>query len=317
MIKKLLILVLFSFINMISIEAYTSYNQGDKITYNGIEFYVLSDSLEDSNVLTLLKSAPLTKEEINLYGNGYINKYTNISQNEVYLEDGYANVAYYSSDTCKFVDGTDIKTGCVYDYESSDIKHIVDGWGSDKLTLKDLWKDELGYNYRLITKEEIIDNMAYKLYIEQSFIYSPITNKCPEWFYNNVYWTWTMTSINKNSPYGYAIKGVYNIGAYDEDKHYPGQLGPQSPYALATVRPVVLLKKSALNKKNTVIAKEESYPESSLKETNSSDNLIVEVPDTYIKISMFVIIIGFILVTISIVIYISMLENKVKNENKK
>lgn len=318
MVKKLGIIIFLCFINIMSINANTAYKQGDVINYNGIDFYVLYDSLEDSNILTLLKTTPLTKEEIELYGSGHINKYTNISQNKAYIEDGFANVAYYSSDTCKFDGQTDIITGCKYDYESSDIKHIVDGWGSDKLTLKDLWKDDLGYNYRLITKEEIIDNMSYKLYTEQSFIYSPITNKCPDWFYNNVYWTWTMTSINKNSPYGYAIKGVYNIGAYDEDKYYLGQLGPQKPYVLATIRPVVLLKKSALNKKKNIV---EIIDQSSndLKDTsnkNNSNNLIVDVPDTYTKISIILVIIGIVLIIFCMALYLYIINKRGKNEKK-
>ena len=75
MVKKLGIIILLCFINIMGVKAYTAYKQGDLINYNGIDFYVLYDSLEDSNVLTLLKATPFTKAEATKYGNGYLNKY--------------------------------------------------------------------------------------------------------------------------------------------------------------------------------------------------------------------------------------------------
>ena len=319
MVKKLGIIILLCFINIMGINAYTAYKQGDLINYNGIDFYVLYDSLEDSNVLILLKAIPFTKEEATKYSNGNLNRYIDEYQEQEYANSEHAIVAYYSSDTCKYgvEDGTvhyPFNSGCKYDYASSDIKHIVDAWGADNFNSKDLWKDNLGYNYRLITKEEVLEYIPYKLSNPYYFSYTAITNKTPEWFDNNNhndYGFWTISSIDKTNSLGNTVKGVVYTGSGMSSKY---------PFDLGTIRPVVLLKKSALNKKNGVNKEQynntyENYNTISNAE-NQSDNLIVDVPDTYTKISLILTITGIILIVLCMILYLYVTNKRGKNEKK-
>ena len=66
MAKKVLLCLFTYFIFLFGVKAYTSYNQGDVVSYNGMDFYVLYDSDSSSNVLTLLKKEPLTVSEVNV-----------------------------------------------------------------------------------------------------------------------------------------------------------------------------------------------------------------------------------------------------------
>ena len=47
-------------------QVYNSYQIGDVVTYNDIEFYVIKNSTESEQALTLLKKEPLTVEEVNV-----------------------------------------------------------------------------------------------------------------------------------------------------------------------------------------------------------------------------------------------------------
>ena len=316
MVKKLGIIVLLCFINIMNVNAYTAYKQGDLINYNGIDFYVLYDSLEDSNVLTLLKAIPFTKDEAIKYSNGNLNKYIDEYQEQDYASSEHAIVAYYSNDTCKYVvqDGIvhyPFNSGCKYDYVSSDIKHIVDAWGADNLNSKDLWKDNLGYNYRLITKEEVLEYIPYKLTNEFYFSYYKVAGKTPEWFDDDNNSFWTMSSIDKINSLGSTVKGVISAG---------NSISSSEPFNLRTIRPVVLLKKSALNKKNGVKKEEynNTYENSNTisSSENQSDNLIVDVPDTYTKISLILTITGIILIVLCMILYLYFINKRGKNEKK-
>ena len=49
------------------------YKVGDVITYNGVTYYVLKDSRSSDTDVTMLKSEPLTVDEVNTYGVGHVN----------------------------------------------------------------------------------------------------------------------------------------------------------------------------------------------------------------------------------------------------
>lgn len=323
MIKKFFILIIFYFIFIFDVNAYNVYNQGDILNYNGIDYYVLYDSDESSNVLTLLKAEPLTVSEVEKYGVGHINNYSMYSQHEIYdyNDTKYGRIVYYSSEQCGLVNGENILSDCKYDYESSEIKYVVDAWAKDNLEEKDLWKDNLGYSYRLITKEEILEYMNYSLYNEYDYSYVPIEGKTPSWIYNDKYFYFTMTDINRINIYGSQIIGVYFIG--DDGKLLRGS---SSPYVTPmAVRPVILLRKKALESKinsntNNNISSNGSSKQSSIikNDTNSNSNintssLKVIVSDTFTKLSILFITIGIILIgtATTLIIYI---KNRRKNE---
>lgn len=120
------------------------------------------------------------------------------SEHEVYdyNNSGYGRIVYYSSEQCGFVNGETIINDCKYDYESSDLKYVVDAWAKDNLNENDLWKDNFGYSYRLITKDEILEQFHYSLDNEIDYSYIPRESKKTSWLYNDKYSFFTMSSIN-------------------------------------------------------------------------------------------------------------------------
>ena len=207
-----------------NVVTYDAYNVGDTVTYNGMDFYVIAPSDAASDSVTLLKAEPLTVDEVNTYGVGHINKYTSSSVGTVYDNNGYGGMVYYSSATC----GAGVYDGCTTDYNQSEVKYTVDAWATDKFNSNDLTEDSLGYKARLISYDELINNLECA------------GNNCSSssyhsWVYNSNYLYWTM------SPYNYSASNVWYVG-------YSGDVNrsPVCDGIAIVVRPVVTLLKSAL-----------------------------------------------------------------------
>ena len=149
---------------------YDAYNVGDTVTYNGMDFYVIASSDENSDSVTLLKAEPLTVDEVNNYGNGHVNKYTSSSQGTADNYNGYGGMAYYTSETCG-VGGDD---GCTTDYDESEVKYVVD-----------LTEDGLGYKARLLTYQELTTNLGYSQ--SKSSVEASSNGDTPSWVYNERY----------------------------------------------------------------------------------------------------------------------------------
>ena len=131
--KVLFILVLILFILGIgNINAYTKYSVGDVVPYNGMDFYVIADSGTNESTVTLLKAEPLTVADVNQYGAGHVNRYTDSSVGTAYNQNGYGRMAYYTSETCGYVNNNWVSTGCTNSYASSEIKYVVDAWKTAK-----------------------------------------------------------------------------------------------------------------------------------------------------------------------------------------
>ena len=215
---------------------YTAYNVGDTVTYNGMNFYVVSPSGTNEDAVTVLKAEPLTVDEVTTYGVGHINRYTSSSQGVTYNQNGYGGMTYYSSDTCK--SGTE--SGCTSDYDDSDIKYAVDAWANDKLTETDLKADKLGYKARLLTFDEF-HNLGYGDEPQSPCgpscgqLYYPKTDEVPEWLYNSNYSYWTMAKDETNASRVWYIDNYGNVDAGEVWYHYCN-----------VVRPVVTFSKSAL-----------------------------------------------------------------------
>ena len=210
-------------------KPYKPYFVGDEVKYNNIVFYVIKDSDYLTSAVTLLKKNPLTVNEVNLYGgkgteNNYINRYTRSSVGTANNMNGYGGVTYHSSETCGVVNGTWVRTNCDSNYTNSDIKHIVDAWGSNKFLENDLEEDEYGYKYRLIRYNELKENLGYGTSESK-------TENVPTWVYSYMYWT--MTSVTSSR-----VKYVHSNGSLNN--------GDMNAYVNFFVRPVVTLKKSAL-----------------------------------------------------------------------
>ena len=193
------------------------YEVGDVVTYNDINFYVIAPSDEEEDSVTLLKETPLTVDEVNTYGEGHINKYTQTSVGTAYNYNGYGGAAYYSSSECGYVDGVLVKTNCLTGYDTSDIKYIVDSWVLANIDEKDLVIDADGYKARLLKKSE------YNSFSDEA-----------TWKYNTEY-AYTLMYEDRRLPM------ARHDGVIDSNEFYVMTLKNH-----LTVRPVINLSKSAI-----------------------------------------------------------------------
>ena len=212
---------------------YDTYEIGDEITYNNINYYVIKDTGED---VTLLKAEPLTVAEVNQYGgvgtaNNHVNMYNAASSDSYYRtaynSNGYGGMAYYTSVDCGYVDDSNhTSEGCTSDYAQSEVKYVVDAWAAAKAPAAS--------EARLITINEVVSLGYDNTCIEEGRC-EPSAN-VPTWLYNSNYWYWTM------SPNNDLASGVWYVD-------YNGSLtyGYVSHYGSPVVRPVITLSKSSLS----------------------------------------------------------------------
>ena len=193
---------------------YKEYNIGDEITYKGMNFYVIAPSDTKQDYVTLLKDEPLTSQETTAYG----------STSTYVTSNGYGGVYY---------DNTDPKST---NYDESEIKKVVEAWKDAKLTQSELKEDSLGYKARLITYEDLYNNLDYEAYDNGSTILRRPSENTPSWVYNSGYWYWTMSAKEDSASNVWYVYGDGNL--YDLDVSGNGLYG--------VVRPVINLLKSAI-----------------------------------------------------------------------
>ena len=198
------------------------YPIGHEISYNNVDYYVIKDT--GSNV-TLLKAEPLTVAEVNQYGAGHVNRYTASSVGTAYNMNGYGGMAYYTSETCGYINKRWVFTGCTTDYAQSDIKYAVDAWkvaqapsATEARLIKYNEVKELGYE---------LDNVA----ANETYIPSEST---PSWVYSSNYYYWTMSQYKYQS---YEVWCVDNAG---------GLRSCVTGYYSYVVRPVITISKSSI-----------------------------------------------------------------------
>ena len=138
------------------------YETGDIVNYKGIKFYVLRNSSSKDEYATVLKATPLSIEEVDKYGKGIINKFTQKSVNKAYDSRGFGGMAYYSNNNCEFMSRYPNNTGCLTSYDESDVKKVVDNWSQDLFTDDDLREDEYGYKSRILNKDDLFEHLNYE-----------------------------------------------------------------------------------------------------------------------------------------------------------
>ena len=214
---------------------YQTYNIGDVVTYNGMDFYVIENSNENSDRVTVLKSEPLTVEEVNVYGTGHINMYINPAEayyQTVYDQNGYGAMAYYTSETCGYTETDFTIDGCTTEYDESEVKYVVDAWSSDKFEEGVLTEDTTGYNARILMYNELLSNLGYEdnIMCTGGCFYNGSFDNVPSWVSSNSYGYWIMNLEFESQNIIHVVgNGVGNIY-----------------YSQNVVRPVVTLKKSAI-----------------------------------------------------------------------
>ncbi len=218
-----------------------------------------------------------------------------------YIEEGHTvdeyagGVAYYTSETCGFINGSWVTSGCISDYRESDVKHIVDAWASNELNLEYLVSDSDGYKVRLLTHSDL-ENLGYEKNDFGQYIGSGIYN----WVNIAYYWS-KISSGNGRVYYFLGHNNLYSLEVV----------------AKAGVRPVINLKKSAIEKEEMII---DDNTEKNNTKQNENKNItnerkdivdIVKVPNTMQKVSIVFIFLGVTLVSISTIILIHN-RNKIK-----
>ena len=207
---------------------YTAYSVGDQVTYNNVDYYVIKDSGAKELTLTLLKAEPLTVDEVNQYGAGHVNRYTYDSIGTAKDMNGYGAMAYYTSETCGYINGSPVDTGCTTDYAQSEVKYAVDAWKTAKAPAAS--------DARLITLEDL-KSLGYS---DDSCIQSGYCSKsaeAPSWLHINS-WYWTSSPKNSSSSF------VWCVGSYDGLASIDGVSG--NVRGSSVVRPIITIKKSAL-----------------------------------------------------------------------
>ena len=169
-----------------------AYGTEKTITYKSynVDYYVIVESGTSEANVTLLKATPLTTAEINQYGAGHINRYTSSSVGTAYNHNGYGGMAYYTSETCRFVNDSYVTTGCTTDYAQSEVKYVVDAWKNAKAPAAS--------EARLITYDELLNNLGFELDDEQTG-YKASAENTPSWVYNSNYWYWTMSQYEDSA----------------------------------------------------------------------------------------------------------------------
>ena len=169
---------------------YDEYSIGDEIIYNNVEYYVIKDSSASEETVQLLKKEPLTVAEVNQYGEGHINRYTDSSVGTAYNSNGYGGMAYYTSETCGYVNSNYIDSLCTTDYEQSEVKYVVDAWKTAQAPQ--------AIEARLITYDDLTDNLGYEKKNEGT-IHPSSGGTTPAWVYNSNYSYWTESQYNDSA----------------------------------------------------------------------------------------------------------------------
>ena len=229
------------------IEPNYDYVIGDTVEFAGSNWYVIKNSKEDDDYVTLLKETILD--------------YTDLTKNYA-ITTQRKTMGYYWSNTChdNYTYGTDSynnsdTSGCAghNDYEGSKVKEFLEGTYINTLGETNL-KEIDGYKIRLITIEELKQNMgltdAYSLGKKDQggFSANEANKNVPQWIYlnyggelRNVQGYWTMSSCSDNS----RVKAIYFW-----DEQYTGNIyylvSDYSIYSASGVRPVINLLKSAI-----------------------------------------------------------------------
>ena len=144
---------------------YDTYSIGDKITFAGSDWYVIKDSSEDEDYVTLMKEKILTNAELGNYA---------CSSND--------NTISFSSSSNNF--------------NQSPIKTILNQYADDN-NLNSKLKEIEGYRIRLVSFEELQNNLGLSSTMTASW-YEFDLSESYSWVYENFggkrYWTMTPNS---------------------------------------------------------------------------------------------------------------------------
>lgn len=241
--KKLISLLIISLIIIYceKILAYNEYQIGDIVNYRGVYYYVIENSDSNTNYLVLLKALPLTQKELETYREN-----DDIDIQNVFH---FYGIKYYSSDSCN---SDDNNYGCSNQYSDSNVKSLLDNWEESTFLDNDLVLVD-GYKVRLITVDELLNNLGYDSNeIVTENVYK-LTTEVPDWIYKYYefgnYSYWTMSDIDNSN---YAVSVVLNTGdvstlaSYFTVDRFQNEIKENIVYKYLPIRPVINLNKRAI-----------------------------------------------------------------------
>ena len=235
------------------------------VTYNGLSYYRLANVSVAAGYVALVSEEPLSYTDTVKYAGNI--PVTNVN--------GIGVVAYYTPDTCN---QSNIE-GCKTDYDSSNVKAIIDAWAKDNLNA--------GSTATILTTEHLT-NYGYAL------------------VGNNTYRSTSSTPNNlfKLGVDYWAIDGNGNV--------YKGNstFNVTYPYDVAAIRPIIIAKADDVKNNNDAI----NNANSANSVTNNNANDTVKNPYTVDFIIMFISIAVIVVCTIIYVIYM-LTKNKKENDN--
>ena len=253
--------------NTNSTSSNVSYNPSgnsnlETVTYNGISYYRLPNISVKAGYVALISEEPLSYEDtLNYAGNIPV---ANVN--------GFGVVAYYTSDTCN---SSNIE-GCKSDYESSNVKTIIDAWAKSNV------KNDS--NVTILTTE-YLTNYGYALVGNN--VYSK-TSKTPSNLFELGVDYWAIDS-NGNV---YKGSSAFNV---------------TYPYDVAAIRPIIIAKASDVKSNSP------SNNENSNNSVTNNINNSVNNPYTVDFIIMFICIT---VIAVCAIIYVIYMINKKKVNKK-
>ena len=212
-----------------------------KVTYNNEDYYVIDNSDDTKDYVTLLKKEPLTYDELITYKGDLSSDYFKLSNGY-----GYANY-YYNSDDCYPLglnehNIPDVSTGCSTNYNTSYVKTVIDNWSNNKINSEHLVTVN-GYKARLLNVDELLDKLGYdKDYIYTDDVYR-LTDSAPSWLYDGHYEYWTMSSVHDSNKVLYYISSDGMIFGFNTSEG----CGKSCVYSKNVIRPVINIKKCAID----------------------------------------------------------------------
>ena len=310
-------------------NAIREYKIGDIINYNDTKFYVIKNSSESDSTVTLLKDSPLTKYELETYGEGYINNYINyynrnyVEERKTIFDNGFYKVAYLSTDKCYWnkSNNTSDYSGCNQYYDVSNVKHIVDNWTLGTINVSDTVIDEKGYSSRLINSDDLINlgyiNIQANTNGKDNF---KAGNDTPEFMLNEN----TKGMLTMIPSYVYIDNGQNYYGIVIADDGYSFIARDIPNRAIGTVRPVVTLNKKEIAPKITNVEEiedtvsgdtesnnievdiETNVDNSNVVDanTNLNNSLSIVVPNTLSSKNIVLIIVEIIISVVEVIIFI-------------
>ena len=265
-----LIIIFSIFISTNYIKAWSEYKIGDKVTYNDIEFYVIKDSDNKEDSVTMLKAEPLSYEEIQKYTEGIDVQITN--------QNGDGGMQYHLSSV---------------EYSQSYIKLVVDAWKAEKVPE--------AIEVRLLTYDDLTDDLGYEK-LNKGTAFPSSNGDTPNFVVNGKKY-WTMSQYGDEANYVWYVDGSGSFTSRRITDNYitVRPVITLSKTALGDIDESIIDEENNETKANDNVT---------TKTKDNNTNTKVNVPNTYLTSSIIIIISGLILAVCGMVLYYIKTKNK-------